>query len=68
MMDEETFRTFEEFAVSVAESNTEKLPHLTPEEYYLFTYLSKQKKRLEQERISQDFANRYLQNVLQRDA
>lgn len=68
MMDEETFRTFEEFAVPVAESNTEKLPHLTPEEYCLFTYLSKRKKRLEQERISQDFANRYLQNVLQRNA
>lgn len=68
MMDEETFRTFEEFAVPVAESNTENLPHLTPQEYCLFTYLSQQKKRLEQEHISQDFANRHLQNVLQRDA
>ena len=68
MMDEETFRLFEEFVVSVAESSMEKLPYLTPKEYCLFTYLSKQKKRLEQERISQDFANRYLQKVLQQDA
>ena len=68
MMDEETFRNFEEFAVPVAESNIEYLPYLTAEEYSLFTYLSQQKKRLEQEHISQDFANRYLQKVLQRDA
>lgn len=67
MMDEETFRTFEEFAVSVAKSNIENLPYLTPEEHCLFLYLSKQKKRLEQEHISQDFANQYLQNVLQHD-
>ena len=65
MMDEETFRTFAEFAVPTAESKTENLPHLTPAEYRLFAYLSEQRKRLEQEHISQDFANQYLQNLLQ---
>ncbi len=68
MMDEETFRTFDEFAVSVPESNIDKLPHLTPEEYILYTYLGQQKKRLEQERISQDFANQCLYKALQRKA
>lgn len=65
MMDEETFRTFKEFAVSAAGSKIENLSHLTPAEYCLFAYLSKHNKRLEQERISQDFANQYLQNLLQ---
>ena len=67
MMDEETLKTFAEFAVPTTESKTEDLPHLTPAESCLFAYLSKHKKRLEQEHISQDFANQYLQNLLQQD-
>ncbi|WP_193198994.1 DUF3322 domain-containing protein [Nostoc sp. MG11] len=67
MMDEETFRTFEEFSVTIAASNAESLLYLTKEEHFLFSYLSEYKKRLEQEHISQYFANRYLQNALQQN-
>ncbi|HCF27063.1 MAG TPA: hypothetical protein DEV81_07610 [Cyanobacteria bacterium UBA11049] len=67
MMDEKTFTTFEEFIVPAAALNAETLPYLTQEEHSLFSYISKQKKGLEQERISQKFVNQYLQNVLQQN-
>ncbi len=64
MMDLKTFETFQEFAVSVPESNPENLPNLTPEEQVLYSHLSLHGKRLEQEHISQDFANQYLQKLI----
>ena len=67
MMDEKTFKTFEEFIVSAAALNAETLPYLTQEEHSFFSYISKQKKGLEQERISQEFVNQYLQNVLEQN-
>ncbi|MHC5935888.1 Wadjet anti-phage system protein JetD domain-containing protein [Nostoc sp.] len=63
MMDVKTFETFKEFAVNVAESTAENLLYLTPEEQALYSYLSIHNKRLEQERISQDYAYRYIQSL-----
>ena len=65
MMDMKTFETFHEFSITVAGVITETLPHLTPEEQILYTHLALHQKRLEQERISQDYANRLLQNLIQ---
>ncbi|MEH1903260.1 MAG: Wadjet anti-phage system protein JetD domain-containing protein [Nostoc sp.] len=62
MMDVKTFETFKEFAVTVAESTAENLLYLTPQEQALYSYLSIHNKRLEQERISQDYAYRYIHN------
>ncbi|WP_081748160.1 DUF2220 domain-containing protein [Leptolyngbya sp. PCC 6406] len=64
MMDMETFRAFDEFAVSVDGRIPETLPYLTPEESTLYIYLASHQKRLEQERISQNYVNRFLQNLL----
>jgi hypothetical protein len=61
LMDIKTFDTFQEFAVDRPESSAENLPYLTSEEQVLYYALSSLKKRLEQERISQDFANQYFQ-------
>ncbi|WP_013321881.1 DUF3322 domain-containing protein [Gloeothece verrucosa] len=63
MMDEQTFKSFEEFTVSGVTSKIENIPHLTAEEYHLYVYLKQHQKRLEQERISQNFVNEYLQNL-----
>ncbi|MGA9378574.1 MAG: Wadjet anti-phage system protein JetD domain-containing protein, partial [Phormidium sp.] len=65
MMDMITFETFHEFAVSVVVANAENLPHLTSEEKILYTHLALHQKRLEQERISQDYANQFLRNLMQ---
>lgn len=65
MMDTKTFETFREFSVAVVGAIAETLPHLTPEEQTLYTHLALHQKRLEQERISQDYANRLLQNLVQ---
>ncbi|MDF5735667.1 MULTISPECIES: DUF3322 domain-containing protein [unclassified Nostoc] len=62
MMDVKTFETFKEFAVTVAESTAENLLYLTPQEQALYSYLSIHNKSLEQERISQDSAYRYIHN------
>ncbi len=63
MMDMATFRAFEEFAVAVEGAIAETLPHLTPEESTLYTHLVLHQKRLEQERISQNYVNQFLQNL-----
>lgn len=63
MMDTKTFETFQEFAVSVPIGSVATLPYLTSEEHILYTYLSLHGKRLEQEHISQDYANYYLQDL-----
>jgi hypothetical protein len=65
MMDMETFEAFQEFSVSVMRAIVETLPYLTFEEETLYTYLVFHQKRLEQERISQDYANHFLQSFLQ---
>jgi hypothetical protein len=63
MMDRKTFETFQEFAVSVPSSTIENLPNLTSEEYALYTHLHN--KRLEQERISQNFVEICLQDLIE---
>lgn len=65
MMDAKTFETFQEFAVTVTAPRVETLPYLTPDEQYLYTHPSRYHKRLEQERISQDFSDRYFQSLIQ---
>ena len=63
MMDEETFKTFEKFAVEDNGSQPENLPNLTKEEHLLYSLVSSYGKRLEQEHISQNFAIRYLRKI-----
>ncbi|MEH2013862.1 Wadjet anti-phage system protein JetD domain-containing protein [Nostoc sp.] len=63
MMDTKTLETFKEFAVTVAESTAENLLYLTPEEQALYSYLFIHNKRLEQERISQDYAYQYVHSL-----
>lgn len=63
MMDMATFEAFYEFAVSVEETIAETLHYLTSEESTLYTHLAFHQKRLEQERISQNYVNRFLQNL-----
>ena len=60
MMNQTTYKEFEEFAVDVKPSRPENLLNLTSEEYNLYSFLSEQGKRLEQEHISQDYAVKYL--------
>jgi hypothetical protein len=64
MMDMITFETFHEFAVSVEGAIADPVPHLTAEEETLYVHLALHQKRLEQERISQDYANQYLSVAL----
>lgn len=54
LMDIDTFKAFETFAV---ENQTRKkgLPHLLPEETQLYEFLTSHRKRLEQERIVQQY-------------
>ncbi|MDI9637140.1 DUF2220 family protein [Oscillatoria amoena NRMC-F 0135] len=65
MMDAETFKSFQEFSVSVPATSSESLSNLTSEEKTLYTYLAVHQKRLEQERISQAYANQLLQSLVQ---
>lgn len=57
MMDRETFDKFQEFAVLGTVSKIANLSYLTSEEHDLFSDLSKQTIRLEQEKIRKDFAS-----------
>lgn len=63
MMDRQTFDVFQEFAVAVSSSSPETLPHLTEEERSLYVHLVEEGLRLEQERISQAFANDAFQRI-----
>jgi hypothetical protein len=63
MMDTKTFETFQEFSVSVPEANLENLQYLTSEEANLYNYLMLHHKRLEQERIRQDYVDRFLLEI-----
>ena len=57
MMDRETFDNFQEFSVLGTVCKIANLSYLTPEEHDLFTDLSQQTIRLEQEKIRKDFAS-----------
>jgi len=65
MMDRFTFDTFQEFAVAGAKNPAVRLPNLTEEEAELYTFLQNNptQNRLEQERISQAYADAYLQKI-----
>ncbi|MBD2189108.1 DUF3322 domain-containing protein [Pseudanabaena mucicola] len=65
MMDTKTFEAFQEFAVSILVTSLDNLPHLTPEEKATYNHLAMYQKRLEQERITQTYANQILENCLQ---
>ena len=62
MMDTKIFAAFHKFAVSVSATTPNNLSHLTPEEQTLYDYLVISQKRLEQERITQAYANQILHN------
>lgn len=64
MMDAETLDAFHEFVVPGTPSNIVELPHLTYDEQVLFTRLAHGNLRLEQERISQAYAVRRIQEVI----
>jgi hypothetical protein len=63
MMDLKTFEAFQEFSVTVPVANLENLQHLTSEEVNLYTYLVTHQRRLEQERISQDYVDRVFRTL-----
>ena len=56
MMDEATLATFKEFWVTSTPSSLPYPLHLTQEEKTLFTYVTQENIRLEQERISYGYA------------
>lgn len=63
LMDETTYRHFEQYAVS----NTSKgktLPHLSSDEQQVYQFLLSNKKRLEQERIMQEYVQNTLNGIL----
>jgi hypothetical protein len=64
MMDLGTFEAFKVFSVTAPSASLEKLPHLTYEEENLYSYLVLHQKRLEQERISQDYVDRIFNNLV----
>lgn len=67
MMDIKTFETFQEFAVSVSSRVAGTLPYLTAEEQALYAHLSFHGKRLEQEHISQKYADLKIQKIVQQN-
>jgi hypothetical protein len=66
MMDRETFQTFGNYLVTGAETNVARLPHLTQEENELFKLLMglRESNRLEQEKISHQYAVRKIQHAI----
>ncbi len=64
MMDMETYQAFQEFAVAIETPITEPPAYLTESEKNLYTYLSSNQKRLEQERITQEYANKNIQKLI----
>ncbi len=65
MMDYKTFEHFSEFAVVGARNKSEKLSLLNDEERKLFEHLKLiDKSRLEQEKISQKYVEKYLKTAL----
>jgi hypothetical protein len=64
MMDEETFDAFRDFVVTGTPSAIMELPQLTHDEQALFVKLARASLRLEQERISQAYAARRIQEFI----
>ena len=62
LMDQNTYSIFSEFAVE-NKNKRKELPHLLSEERSLYDFLVNNKKRLEQERISQQFVQIKLQEI-----
>lgn len=63
LMDSKTFEHFQAFAVSIQARKPETLDYLTDEEKSLYTRLTLQHQRLEQERIEQVYVKRCLQQI-----
>lgn len=63
LMDHATFQQFEQYAVSNI-SKEKTLPHLYAAEQRLYRYLLSNKKRLEQERIVQDYVQKQLNGLI----
>jgi len=64
MMDVKTFETFQEFVVADVTTMNEAFLRLTHEEQNLYNHLALHQKRLEQERISQIYANQFLDSLV----
>lgn len=64
LMDTATYEAFADFAVTDQKPVVDAPTPLTPAETALYTRLSTEQQRLEQERISQAYVNRFLQNLL----
>lgn len=64
MMDAATFDAFHEFVVTGTPSSSVELPHLTCDEQALFATLARGNLRLEQERISQAYTVRRIQESI----
>ena len=64
MMDMETYQAFQEFAVSIETPITEPPAYLTESEKTLYIYLVSHQQRLEQERITQEYANKIIQKLI----
>lgn len=62
LMDETTFRAFEKFSVENSPA-IKTLSYILPNEQQLYNYLVKEKKRLEQERISQHYVQQHIDNI-----
>jgi len=63
MMNWETYKSFQEYSVEI-KSPTKNLPNLSQEESELYEFLSTSNKRLEQERISQNFVQNSLTSII----
>lgn len=63
MMDRKTFEAFQVFSVRGVKAIAKDLPNLTPEEQALYANLVVHQQRLEQEHISQKYANRLLKSL-----
>ena len=65
MMNQDTFKSFEEFSVNIKNCEPENLSNLTIEEHTLYYFVSKSGKRLEQEHITQNFVVENLSRLLE---
>lgn len=63
LMDQDTWTRFAEFAVADPKAKVEEIVHLTPTEQQLYGELAQNQQRLEQEHISQNYANHIIQKL-----
>ena len=66
MMDEATLQTFSDFCVAGVPCSIRQLPYLTPDERTLFLRLAEGNIRLEQERISHEYALKQIYRVFKK--